>query len=46
MRAPAGKGAAYSVLYDVMKGLIRASPRARELLGGLALSCLPIRHTA
>lgn len=46
MRAPAAKGAAYSVRYEVMKGLMRASPRARELLGGLALSCLPIQHTA
>lgn len=41
MRDPDAKGAAYSVLYEVMKGLMRASPRARELFGGLALSCLP-----
>lgn len=42
MRDPDAKGAAYSVLYEVMKGLMRASPKARELFGGLALSCLPM----
>ena len=27
-----------------MKGLMRASPNARELFGGFALSCLPAKH--
>ena len=28
-----------------MKGLMRASPSAKELFGGLALSCLPASQT-